>query len=122
MLTRDDILAVSDLKIERVDVPEWGGDVCVKGMSGMDRDRFEASLVERKNGRNKINLDNVRARICAYTVCDESGKLLFSEADIEALGKKSASALTRIFAVAQRLSGITESDVQEMTDNLQKNV
>jgi hypothetical protein len=36
---------------------------------------------------------------------------------VEALGKKSAAALNRVFEVAQRLSGITDDDVEELAKN-----
>ncbi len=39
-----------DLPRETVSVPEWGGEVLVRTMSGTDRDAFEASLLE-KDGR-----------------------------------------------------------------------
>ena len=40
-----------------------------------------------------------------------------SDADMEALGEKSAAALQRVFDVARRLSGMSESDVEELTKN-----
>jgi hypothetical protein len=48
---------------------------------------------------------------------DESGKRLFPDADVRELGKKSASALQRVFEVAQRLSGLSNADVEELTKN-----
>jgi hypothetical protein len=40
------------------------------------------------------------------TLCDATGNRLFEDAEITALGRKSALALDRVFAVAQRLNGI----------------
>lgn len=101
ILTKDAILAADDLPREIVPVPEWGGDVYVRTMSGTDRDAFEASLIG-KEGR----LENVRARLVSLTLCDEAGSRMFTDSDITALGGKSAQALDRVFAVAQRLNGI----------------
>ena len=101
ILTKEAILAADDLPRETVLVPEWGGDVYVRTMSGTDRDAFEASLLE-KDGR----MENVRARLVALTLCDSQGDRLFDDSEIAALGRKSARALDRVFSVAQRLNGI----------------
>lgn len=114
ILTKDEILQADDIRKEEVEVPEWGGSVWVKTMSGSERDRFEASIISAKGERNLVNL---RAKIVAMSVIDESGKRLFTFEDALELGKKSARALDRVFSVAQRLSGFTPQDVEEMTKN-----
>ena len=101
ILSKDAILAADDLPRETVIIPEWGGEVLVRTMSGTDRDTFEASLLE-KDGR----MENVRARLVALTLCDSQGDRLFDDSEIAALGRKSARALDRVFSVAQRLNGI----------------
>lgn len=113
VLSKDAILQAPDMPVETVSVPEWGGQVCVRTMSGTDRDAFEASLIGQQNGQQNAQhqLQNVRARLVALTVCDKSGARLFSDADIPALGTKSAKALDRVFAVAQRLNGIGQQEV-----------
>jgi hypothetical protein len=115
LLTKDAILAAVDLPTERVSVPEWGGDVLVRGLDGRDRDAFEASLVVQAGG--PVNLANIRARLCAACIVDEAGERLFSDADMDALGRKSGAALDRVFSVAQRLSGMTEADVKSLQGN-----
>lgn len=116
-LSRDDILKVKDIQIEAVDVPEWGGIVYVKSLSGTERDAYESSMIEVRGKNQRVNLENLRAKLAVMTVCDEDGKLLFSQKDIEVLGKKSASALNRVFKVAQRLSALTDQDVEELAKN-----
>jgi len=121
-LKRDDILKVQDIQTELVHVPEWGGDVYVKGLDGTERDLFEASFVEnRGKGNTRIKLENIRAKLVALTACDENGERLFASKDAEALGKKSAAALQRVFEVAQRLSGLTPDDVEELKKGLEEN-
>ena len=121
MLTRNDILEIKDIEVELVKVPEWGGDVYVKGMTGLERDTFEASIVEQRGKKSSVNMVNIRAKLAAQTVCDEDGKRLFTDADVKKLGAKSAQALQRVFDVAQRLSGITETDVDELAKGLEDN-
>lgn len=121
ILGRDSILSAPDVVIEKVEVPEWGGSVYVKSLSGMERDAFEGSLVS-KDGKNTVKYDNIRAKLVAKTACDDSGKRLFNDADIMDLTRKSASALQRVFEVAQRLSGINETAVQDATGELKNDL
>ncbi|MGH3927651.1 MAG: hypothetical protein ACRDS1_01415 [Pseudonocardiaceae bacterium] len=111
-LGREAILSAEDSVTEDVEVPEWGGTVRVRGLTGAERDKIEALVAG--NGK-KMNFANLRARMCAASVVDESGERLFGEADIAALGGKSAAALDRVFSVVQRLSGITDEDIDELT-------
>jgi len=116
-LTRDQILNMDDMKTQEVDVPEWGGAVVVKMMTGKERDAFEASLSD--GGKNpKVKYDNIRAKLVAMTVIDtDSKKLMFSIGDVEMLGGKSAAALDRVFTVAQKLCGLSKEDVDELVKN-----
>jgi hypothetical protein len=117
ILSKKDILAAVDIKTETVSVPEWGGEVLVQGMTGTQRDAFEASIVHLEGKKAAADLANIRAKLVALSVVDEEGDLLFDESDVEALGEKSAVALQRVFEVAQRLSGLTQADVEELAKN-----
>lgn len=114
ILSRDQILKAEDTQTETVSVPEWGGEVIVRTMTGHARDRFESQIVG-KNGGTDMN--NIRAKLAAATIVDDKGELLFSENDVAKLGKKSAAALDRVFVAAQRLNRISDSDVEELAKN-----
>lgn len=117
-LTRDAILGVADLKTESIEVPEWGGLVTVRSLTGAERDAFEMSLLDRGNGKDgRANLANLRARLVVLTVVDAGGARLFSDDDAAAVGRKSAAALDRIFSVAQRLNGLSRRDVEDLAGN-----
>jgi len=120
-LTRENILQVKDITTELVEVPEWGGSVYVRGMSAIERDNFEGSIVKIKGKGQSVDMSNIRAKLAAKTICDEDGNLLFTDADIKELGKKSAAALQRVFEVAQRLSRIGDEDVTELAGELVEN-
>lgn len=113
-LKRDDILEAQDLRREEVAVPEWGGTVLIAAMNGRARDAWEQSLVGEKG---KVNIENVRARLVAYTAVDEGGNRLFTDADIDRLGTKSAAALERCCKVAQRLNLLTEKELEDVKGN-----
>ena len=118
MLTRDAILNKVDTQIVIVKVPEWGGDVRVRGMTGEERDAFEGSIVTVKNGKSTVDTKNIRAKLIAHCVVDEKSDPMFSLEDIPALGKKSAAALQRIFDIASKLCGLTEGEVEKIVKNL----
>lgn len=117
LLNRDAILAASDLVYKDVDVPEWGGTVRVRGLTGAERDQYEQSVMIQQGKRTRMNLLNARAKLVALTVVDDAGKRLFSDQDIEVLGAKCATALERIFDVARELSGLSENDLEELEKN-----
>jgi len=116
-LGRDDILKADDLPRREVSVPEWGGHVYVRTMTGAQRDALEASMVNGKGGANIDALKNLRARIAALTICDEDGNLIFDEKDIGALSAKSAAALNRVFEVSQDLNSFGDEAIEELAKN-----
>lgn len=120
-LTRDQILAARDWKIEAVEVPEWGGTVHVRSMSGRDRREWEAIVTdalvaaraegdasETGVGRRMVvqNIDLDMLRRC---LCDEEGVLLFTADDVEALRERNLEVVERLIEVAARLSGVSQS-------------
>ena len=117
VLSRDQILGVSDTEFEIVDVPEWGGKVRVKSLTGEERDGYEQSLIDQRGNVAAPKLRGAQARLCALTIVDDAGALQFSESDVKALGKKSSQALKRVFDAAAKLSRLTEEDVEEMVGN-----
>jgi len=117
LLSRDDILNVDDKVFEDIEVPEWGGEVRVRGMSGTQRDDYEASILQQNGSDRRVNLANARAKLVARCLVDADGRLLFSADDVRALGRKSARALERVFDKARELSGMTEKDVETLAEN-----
>lgn len=117
LLSRDAILGADDRRTEDVSVPEWGGMVRVRALSGAERDAYEAGLVQlRADGSSRVSLENVRARLVSLAACDEHGERLFSDGDVKVLGAKSGAALDRVFDVARRLSRLSDADVEELTE------
>jgi hypothetical protein len=121
VLGREDILGASDIKTEIVQVPEWSGAVYVRGLTGTERDDLELGMLEQRGKSRTLNLRNLRAKLVAASLVDSEApdaRRLFSEGDVKALGEKSAAALRRVFEVAQRLSGLTDDDVEGLTEEL----
>lgn len=110
-LTAEDILGADDMPWEVVEVPEWGGSVRVRTLTGAERDRFERSIADAKG---KVTFDNARAKLVAAAATGEDGRRLFSDQQAEALGKKSARALDRLYVVAARLAGLSGKDMDDL--------
>ncbi|MFA5161867.1 MAG: hypothetical protein WC421_06440 [Elusimicrobiales bacterium] len=117
LLNKEQIKSVSDLETQDVEVPEWGGTVRLKSLTGAERDRFEAGVVQGQGRNTTVNMQNLRAKLVAQSAIGEDGKPLFTEEDVKWLGEKSAKALNRLFNAAQQLSGLSESDVKELAGN-----
>lgn len=114
VLNRDQILNSDDLTKEEVSVPEWGGEVFVRTLTGTEKDTFEEKIIGKNGG---VNMKNIRALLASLTIVDEKGERLFEESDIKELGRKSGAALSRVFNVAQRLNKISDDDVEELAKN-----
>ncbi|WP_232340792.1 hypothetical protein [Burkholderia pseudomallei] len=99
-------------------MPEWGGSVIIRTMTGTQRDAYEASLMKRgPTGGYEVDTINMRAKLVAYTAVDEAGALLFSPSDLGELAGKSAAALERLFVVAQRLNGLSSTSTADAEKN-----
>ena len=117
ILTIEDILNSNDRPLTEVSVPEWGGTVHVRVMSGNERDAFEADMIDRRGSNGKNNLRGIRASLCVRVLCDSEGNRLFKDKDADKLGEKSAAALDRIFEAAQAANGMSNKDVDELAGN-----
>jgi hypothetical protein len=114
ILSREEILGAKDSVMELVPVPEWGGEVYVRGLTGAERDRYEATILRQKGKRREVVLEDLRAKLAVVAICTEQGDQVFTQADIAALSRKSAAALQRVFTVASRLSGLSDEDVESL--------
>lgn len=117
LLGRNQILDAKDLQTEDVPVPEWGGEVRIRMLTGEERDAYEASMVElKKDGSAKANRENVRARLLVLCIVNEQGEQMFNRADIKLLGRKSAKALERVINKVNEMNGISEKDIEELAE------
>ena len=118
LLNADEILGKDDSQYEDVDVPEWGGTVRVRSLTADERDAFDESITKLSgNGKGQtreIIMKGIRAKLVSRSLIDDKGDRLFTDAQVETLGKKNATVLDRLFAIAQRLSGLSKDDVEKL--------
>jgi hypothetical protein len=124
-LGREEIHKAKDQHYDEVPVPEWApeGDpepdswvLRLKGLSGTERDRFEASMAPKGNSK-RPNMENFRARMVTWCAVDEDGNRLFNSGDVKMLGERSAKALGRVFDKCQEMNGLSDSDIDELTED-----
>ena len=117
-LSLQDILGVSDSKIEKVHVAQWNGHVYIKSMTSLDRDRYEALVLKSKQNGNLKAWEGMRARVVASCLCDAKGERIFPEStnDWQKLNHKNSAVISELFEVCMRLSGMgaeTEGESEE---------
>lgn len=114
MLTKEQILGAEDFVREVVHVKEWGGDVVVSGMSGAERDDFDAEVSALVKQDRAAFFRNARARLLVRCLVDEQGNRLFTIDDVAALGKRNSAVLERLAMIAQRLNYMTDESMEEL--------
>ena len=115
-LTREQLIQKRPMRTEEVEVPELGGKVLVKALTTGERGKYENSFLSKK-GTVVLDLAaKMRSKLVSQTVVDASGKLLLTEDDIPLLEQQDAGAIVRIYEAAQRLSGFTKADMDEIED------
>jgi hypothetical protein len=107
LLSKDMILAATDLKTEDVACPEWSGTVRVSEMSGEAYAEYLANAFPENDGEKQVKARRFSAVVVACCVVDEAGARVFSVEDAEALARKSRKALDRVFDAADRLNLLT---------------
>jgi hypothetical protein len=117
-LTKDAILAASDLTTEVVECPEWGGSVVIRSMTGAQRDAYEQSLMQKnEDGSLAVDTDAMKVKLIVFAAVDDAGNPLFTADDIHALSGKNAAVIERLATVATRLSGLGRNAADEAAKN-----
>ena len=95
-VSRKSILDYEDTNIGRVEVKEFGGEVCVATLSAEEADQIR-----------KLPEDvPANVSIAILGACDEKGERLFTVADTAALKRKPSKALTTIANAVLKHNGL----------------
>lgn len=111
MLTKQEILG-RKLATERVSA--WGGEVLIRELSGLEREKFQLSIWRDKESSQT----NIRARLVALGVIGDDGQRIFADDDIEALGATGGADLERVYDAIHRISKLGREDIEEAEKNL----
>jgi len=119
VLNKQDILQVRDVVTEMLEVPEWGGTIYVRSISAAERGLIEEGAAKFKESKGKDSFARTfTTKMASMALCDEQGARLFDDKDIAQLQQKNAAVISRIAEVAQRLSGFSKQDLEELEKNL----
>lgn len=120
-LTRDAFLAMDDITIKEItipaNIPTWGGETLyIKQLTRGQQDaylkrqfgetRMKQDGKARQQEINGINIYGHDAWLCVRGCCDQHGKPLFTDKDIDALNNKSGEAIGWIAAQIVEFSGM----------------
>lgn len=125
LLTADQILSSSTPRTAYVEVPEWGGTVKVRGMTGKERASYRNSLVGRatqrlrageETGETELELVAFRSNedVVAWCTIDEDGNRIFSDEQVERLGKADPAPIDKVAQKILQLSGMTREGAREI--------
>jgi hypothetical protein len=123
-LTRDAFLAIDDGTIKEIEIPvsipNWGGKkLYIKALTRGQQDsylkrRFQATRLKQSvKGKEQefSDLSSIYghdAWLCVKGCCDENGKSLFTEKDIDALNNKSGEAIGWVATQIIEFSGMRD--------------
>ena len=110
----------SRIEREELQVPEFGGAIFVRGMSGSERDKLEESFRIKKGRKaGQVDLRNFRASRVSRVVVNAEGERLLNdtESDIAMLGRFPSGVLDRIIAKSEELSGRDPEEVDDLKND-----
>ena len=105
------------LKVEPVVVAGLESPIFVRGLNGRERDGFENACFTQRGKTRIMTTENIRAKLLVRAICDEAGARIFSDAEENDLGTIPADILDSLFTVAQKLSGLGASDLEDIAGN-----
>jgi hypothetical protein len=115
LLDKAAFFAAEDLKHEDVPVPQLGGSVRIRVMTGAARDAFNEYM--QSFGDSKRPASAINAALLVQTCVDESGAPMFTMDEIDMVRDKSAAALDVMAAAAMRINGLGISAADDAAKN-----
>lgn len=120
VLSKADLLNNDSLKKEYCDVPELGGKVMVRSLSGKSLLDYN-TRIKTLGKDSEISSDNsfgLMAYLISLTVLDGEGSLMFTEEEANKLLDGNLSVMLTLTEKAMTLSGINPMAIAEVKDKL----
>lgn len=107
---------------EDVPLPELGNGTVIPvwGMSALDRTRYEKSFSGKSGKTIDARIEQFRQRLVVACCRNDDGTPIFTESDVAELGRHRADVFERIVNVCQRLSGMTNADIEDTVKNFEE--
>jgi len=114
LLSREALLGATGCPEETVHIPALGGEVIVRGLTGVELDAYHQAITVGKGNKRDVNMANLRTKLVVRCVVDASGRRVFGDDDADALSKIRGDVIGKLFTVAQKLSGLSDEEVEEL--------
>lgn len=115
-LTKAHILAADDKPRATIEVPEWGGMVTIRSLSGTQMTRLLSDYDKAK--KNTGSQYRLQITVAAWSMIDpDTGERLFSDNEIHELAERSSAALKIVFDAASEHNGLTPEAQEEIAGN-----
>ena len=114
--------ATANLPAEDVEVFDANGNVIgeirMRGLTGSELTAYQESLVVTlSSGQRKSNARHAMAKLIVLSAINEDGSPYFDKSETVKLDEAPARFLMPLFESAQRLCGLTDDDMKQMTEN-----
>ena len=113
-MNRDEILAADDMQIQTVVIPEWGGPVYMRTLSGAAARHVQKIASDSVEG----TADEIDVAVALLVRCicagPDDGTLVFTPEDGPAVAEKSVAVINRLSKIAMRQNHM-DADSQEAT-------
>lgn len=115
-LSKEAIFAAKDTEVHEIEVPEWGGTILLRSMTGAQRNNYE-HWAHQQSKADSPDYRGIRERLISCCAVDESGSPLFTEEDIAALAAKNSEVIDRLHEQCQKLCGMDADAVEDAAKN-----
>jgi hypothetical protein len=105
--------------LKEVAMPQWGGSVNIRAMSVSEQAQLAELGVKHEKDSTSERIKNITLQVVKWVVCDEDGKPLFDDSDVEKLMQTDASAILDLQRAIVDYSGLTAEARKELEKNLQ---
>ena len=123
-LSREELLGAIGCPEQPVHVPGLNGAVVMKGLSGVALDTYHQAITTGKGNKRDVNMANLRTKLLVRTIHLAvptpdgkhfvAGARMFEDDDAAVLGQIRGDVIGLLFPLAQKLSGLSDEEVEEL--------
>lgn len=123
-LSREELLGATGCPEQPVFVPGLQGHVVIKGLTGEALDSYHQAITTGKGNKRDVNMANLRTKLLVRTIhvavptADGksfiAGARMLEDDDAPMLSKIRGDVIGLLFPVSQKLSGMSDEEVEEL--------
>src|SRR5262245_13555448 len=106
MATRDELLSLKAVPTDNIKVPELGGTIRLRGLTGRELLGFQRSLeLGKQNGASMQDQDGFPAKLLVRCIVDDNGDRILRDEDWPSVLEWPGTVMQRLASAAFRLCG-----------------